>query len=91
MTARSNRDQEVPSRRIIGLIPFLRPFLRPIPAYVHESSELRGDHNLNIGEVSAEWRVTDKLTIGPGIMFGLDGAEETPHFGAGVTLHYEWN
>ena len=44
----------------------------------------------SLQKVSAEWRVTDRLTIGPGIMFGLDGAEETPNFGAGVLLHYSW-
>jgi hypothetical protein len=61
-----------------------------IADYVLESSEMRGNHNRNTGEVSAEWRVTDHLTIGPGIYFGLDGAEETPNFGAGLALHYSF-
>jgi hypothetical protein len=61
-----------------------------IADYIIESSELRGNHDHNIGELSAEWRVTDHLTIGPGILFGLDGAGETPNFGAGVTIHYEF-
>jgi len=61
-----------------------------IPAYIMESSELRGGHNQNRGEISAEWRVNEQLSIGPGILFGLDGGDETPHFGAGITLHYEW-
>jgi hypothetical protein len=61
-----------------------------IPAYVHQCSELEGDHNQNIGEVSAEWRVNKCLTVGPGIMFGLDGQDETPNFGAGVLVHYSW-
>jgi hypothetical protein len=62
-----------------------------IADYVLESSELRGNHDHNIGEISAEWRVTDALTIGPGIYFGLDGTEETPNFGAGLLLHYSFN
>lgn len=59
-----------------------------IADYVNQSSELEGDPNQNIGEVSAEFRLSDHLTIGPGIMFGLDGHEETPNFGAGVLVHY---
>jgi len=58
--------------------------------YVNQCSELNGNRNQNIGEVAAEWRVNSHLTVGPGIMFGLDGQEETPRFGAGVLVHYSW-
>ncbi|MBK8267275.1 MAG: hypothetical protein IPK83_02810 [Planctomycetes bacterium] len=58
--------------------------------YINQSSELTGERNQNIGEVAAEWRITDHFTIGPGIMFGLDGQDTTPNFGAGVLVHYSW-
>jgi len=58
--------------------------------YINQSSELNGERNQNIGEIAAEWRVNDHFTIGPGIMFGLDGQDETPRFGAGVLVHYSW-
>lgn len=58
--------------------------------FINQSSELCGNHNENIGEVAAEWRVNDHITIGPGILFGLDGGQETPHFGAGVLVHVSW-
>ena len=58
--------------------------------YVNQTSEETGEHNQNIGECSVEWRVSENLTIGPGIMFGLDGAPDTPNFGAGLLVHYSW-
>ncbi len=59
--------------------------------YVLQSNPLRGWHNQHIGEVSAEWRLSNQLTIGPGIMYTLDGSAQTPNFGAGVKLHYAFN
>src|SRR5262249_13059206 len=56
--------------------------------YTNQSSQLTGQRNQNIGEIAAEWRVNDRFTIGPGIMFGLDGCETTPRFGAGILFHY---
>jgi hypothetical protein len=58
--------------------------------YTYQSSELKGEENQNIGEFAAEWRVNEHLTIGPGILFGLDGNEDTPNFGAGILVHYSW-
>jgi hypothetical protein len=57
--------------------------------YVHEVSEEEGHGDLNLLEVSGEWHVTKDLTIGPGILVGLDDNEETPNFGAGV--HLTWS
>lgn len=58
--------------------------------YINQNNELRGERNQNIGELAAEWRVNEHLTIGPGIMFGLDGQDSTPDFGAGLLIHYSW-
>lgn len=58
--------------------------------YIYQNSDIEGQRDQNIGELAAEWRVNDCLTIGPGIMFGLDGRENTPDFGAGVLVHYSW-
>jgi hypothetical protein len=58
--------------------------------YINQNSAVSGNRNQNMGEVAVEWRVNDHLTIGPGTMFGLDGAEDTLHFGAGVLIHYSW-
>jgi len=62
-----------------------------ITDYIHQSNDLYGHHNQNIGEVSAEWKVTDKLSIGPGVLFTLDGQEENVNFGAGVKIHYSFD
>ncbi|HUN81135.1 MAG TPA: hypothetical protein VMV81_06440, partial [Phycisphaerae bacterium] len=59
-------------------------------SYINQSSDTTGERNQNIGEIAVEWRVTDHLTIGPGIMFGLDGQETTPRFGAGILVHHSW-
>ena len=67
----------------------LREDLALITDYVNQVSEEEGHSNLNLLEVSGEWRMNEQLTIGPGIVIGLDDNEETPNFGAGV--HVTWS
>jgi hypothetical protein len=67
----------------------LRDDFSLIADYVHRVSEEEGHANLNLLEVSGEWRVNEQLTIAPGIVVGLDDNEETPNFGAGV--HMTWS
>lgn len=57
-----------------------------ITDYVHQSSEEEGHANSNELELSGEWHVNEHLTIGPGIIIGLDDNEETPNFGAGLRM-----
>lgn len=52
--------------------------------YLLQSSEQRGHRDVNALEFSGEYRVNENLTIGPGILIGLDDSDETPNFGAGV-------
>jgi hypothetical protein len=52
--------------------------------YVHQSSEETGHANINALELSTQYKVNEHLTIGPGIIVGLDNHEETPEFGAGL-------
>lgn len=54
----------------------------------NESSEQKGVGDIDAIDLSAEWHVTEQLTIGPGIIIGLDGHDETPKFGAGVRFVY---
>ncbi len=61
-----------------------------IADYVLETSELRGEADQHTGEVSAEWRINDKLSLGPGVMFTWDGSDNHQNFGAGVTVHYSF-
>jgi len=56
--------------------------------YVHRSSEEHGDSNSDLIELAGEFHVDDHLTIGPGIMIGIDDKDETPNFGAGVRVVY---
>jgi hypothetical protein len=58
--------------------------------YAYQSSEERGHGDLNILEFGGEYRVTDNLTIGPGLQIGLDDNEETPDVGAGIQLKYSF-
>ena len=67
----------------------LRDDLALITDYVNQTSEEDGHANLNLLEVSGEWRVNEQLTLGPGIVVGLDDNEETPNFGAG--FHLTWS
>jgi len=67
----------------------LRDDFALITDYVNQSSEEDGHANLNLLEVSGEWRVNEQLTVSPGIVVGLDDNEETPNFGAGI--HMTWS
>lgn len=67
----------------------LQDDLAIIADYVNQASEEQGHGNINLLEVSGEWRVNEQLTIGPGIVVGLDDNEETPNFGVGV--HLTWS
>jgi len=57
-----------------------------IADYLLESSEERGHRDINAFELSGQYRVNENLTIGPGILIGLDDNDETPNFGAGVRV-----
>ena len=57
-----------------------------IGGYVYSSSEQYGHGDINLLEVSGQWRVSETITIGPGVFVGLDNNEETPNFGAGFRL-----
>lgn len=61
-----------------------------IGAFVNQSSEQVGHGNLNVLELAGEYQVSDHLIIGPGIHIGLDRHDETPNFGAGITLNYSF-
>lgn len=55
-----------------------------IGVYSHEISEEKHHGDLNLLEFASQIEVCDHLTVGPGIIAGLDNNEETPDFGAGV-------
>ena len=59
-----------------------------IADYVHKVSEETGHANSNTLELSTEYKFDEHLSIGPGIVIGLDRNEETPYFGAGFRLVY---
>lgn len=46
-------------------------------------------HPYEMGNVAAIWRLNDHWTLSPGVLFGLDGHEETPTYEAGVFLLHE--
>ena len=54
--------------------------------YVNQSSEEEGHANINALELSGMYKATEHLTVGPGILIGLDHNDETPNVGAGVRL-----
>lgn len=58
--------------------------------YTHQVSEEEHHADLNLLEVSGQWEITENITIGPGILIGLDDNEETPNFGAGVRLVFSF-
>jgi len=58
--------------------------------YVHEVSEEEGHGDINLLEVSGQWRINEQITIGPGVFMGLDDNEETPNFGAGLRLTWSF-
>lgn len=43
----------------------------------------------NTFEISTQIRLSRHLTIGPGLLLGIDGRDETPSYGAGVLLLFE--
>lgn len=53
--------------------------------YAIKSSEQEGHADINVLEFAGQYEVNEHLTIGPGIVIGLDDNDETPNFGAGVT------
>ncbi len=61
-----------------------------IADYLNESSEEEGHANINALELSGMYHVNEHLTVGPGILIGLDDNEETPNFGAGVRLQFSF-
>ena len=61
--------------------------LAVIGDYVHQVSEETGHSNTNALELSAEYKINENISVGPGIIVGLDNHEETPEIGAGVQLH----
>ncbi len=42
-----------------------------------------------MANISAIWHINDHWTLSPGVLFGLDGREETPQYEAGVFLLHE--
>jgi hypothetical protein len=56
--------------------------------YAHETSEEEPDGDLNLLEFATQFGVGEHVTIGPGIVIGLDNDEETPDLGAGVLVEY---
>lgn len=56
--------------------------------YVNQTSEVRGESNINLLELGAQFEISDSLTVGPGVFVGLDGRDSTPNFGAGVRVTY---
>ncbi len=59
-------------------------------AYEHRVSEEERHGDLNVLEVSGQWRINEQITIGPGVFIGLDDNEETPNFGAGLRLTWSF-
>lgn len=42
-----------------------------------------------MGNVAAIWHINEHWTLSPGVLFGLDGREETPMYEAGIFLLHE--
>lgn len=58
--------------------------------YVNQTSEEDGESNMNLVEVGAQFKVNENLTLGPGILVGVDGKESTPNFGAGIRFTFSF-
>lgn len=58
--------------------------------YLMRSSEEEGHHNLNILQLGLAQRIADNQHIKLAFDIGLDGAEETPNFGAKVLWSIEF-
>jgi hypothetical protein len=72
--------------------------LNIIVDYDHQTNEFQTQPNAapdeihkpyNIIEASTEWVISKHLTIGPGILFGIDGRDETPMYGFGCLFLFE--
>ena len=46
-------------------------------------------HPYEMGNVAALWHVNERWTLSPGVLFGLDGHEETPSYEAGLFILHE--
>jgi hypothetical protein len=63
--------------------------LAVIADYVREQGEAVGQRDTNTAELSVQWELGEHVTLGPGVVFGLDGHPDTPRFGGGVLLLVE--
>ncbi len=61
-----------------------------IGAYGLKAARSKDTHVINTLELAAEYRPTSYFSVGPGIVIGLDGGEETPTFGAGITSTFRF-
>lgn len=62
-----------------------------VATYVHQNAPERGEHNINLLELGAQWRTKHHLSFGPGVWVGLDGGRYTSNFGAGLRFIYLFN
>ena len=70
--------------------PFpVRTRLAVIADYVREQGEAAGQKDTNTAELSVQWELSDHVTLGPGLVVGLDANPDTPRFGGGVLLLVE--
>lgn len=86
-TANGNNIEDVRHFQWGGRVGYkwrINDSLALIGDYLNQSSEENGHGNLNVLELSGQYRFNEHLTVGPGIQIGLDNHDETPNFGAGV-------
>jgi hypothetical protein len=60
-----------------------------IADYCHEQSESLSERPQNTAELSVSLPLGEHLTLGPGLVFGLDANPETPRIGGGLMLLLE--
>ncbi|MCR9143303.1 MAG: hypothetical protein NXI24_13705 [bacterium] len=53
---------------------------------VHEGPRETEGESATLAELSLQWEIGDELFVGPGVFFGLDGREDTPRWGAGLSI-----
>jgi hypothetical protein len=63
--------------------------LTVIADVVREQSEEMNGRDLDTAELSVKWGVNDHLTLGPGVMLGLDRNPDTPRLGGGLVMLLE--
>jgi len=96
MTANGGRDQYDIDRRHFqwGIGPgFDYAFtenLMGVLNYLHRSSELYGNPNMNILEVGTVHKLSDAQRLKLAVDVGLDGHEETPNFAGKVQWELTW-